>query len=123
METPTTKRVFDLEERTFRFAKRTRIFLKTIPRGLIEADDREQLIRSSGSVAANYIEANEAISSKDFSVRIKICRKESRESQLWLRLFQDEIPPEKQTELALLIQEALELAKIFGAILKKLKES
>ena len=69
---------FDLEERTFQFARRTRAFVKTLARTLGNLEDARQVIRSSGSVGANYIEANEALSKKDFVVRIKICRKEAK---------------------------------------------
>ena len=78
---------YDLEERTYQFAKKTRLFIKKIPRILTNIEDAKQLTRSSGSVGANYIEANEALSRKDFVVRIKICRKESKETIFWLRLI------------------------------------
>ena len=78
------------------------------------------MIRSSGSVAANYIEANEAVSRKDFVLRVKIARKEAKESRLWLRLFEvgDTSSPGEQQAL---MAEAAELCKIFGAILEKAK--
>ncbi len=76
----------------------------------------KQLIRSSGSQAANCIEANEAISKKDFVHRIKICRKEAKESRLWIRLFESD---NNSGLRATLIQEAAELQKIFGAIVIK----
>lgn len=69
---------YDLEERTFEFADKVRTFTKQIPKRVTNIDDIKQLIRSSGSVGANYIEANEAISRKDFIYRIKICRKRIR---------------------------------------------
>ena len=79
------------------------------------------MVRSSGSQAANYIEANEAISKKDFIHRIKISRKEAKESRLWLRLFEFGDSDNKGLEKVQqdLIQEAMELTKIFGAILSK----
>lgn len=110
---------YDLEERTFRFAQRVRGFVKKLPKTLANIEDSVQLVDASGSVGANYIEANEAISKKDFAYRIKICRKESKESQYWLRLvdINDDIPLEQErTEL---IQEATELMKIFGSIMRK----
>jgi len=79
----------------------------------------KQLVRSSGSVAANYIEANEALSKKDFAMRIKICRKEAKESGLWLRLLTPE--DENNPEINTLIQESTELTKIFGSIVEKSK--
>ena len=73
---------YDLEERTYEFAKRCRDFVRKLVRHLSHIEYGKQLLRSSGSVAANYIEANEAVSRKDFSLRIKICRKEAKESRL-----------------------------------------
>lgn len=117
------KKTFDLEERTFRFAQQISTFLREIFPKIPENDEYlKQLIRSSGSVAANYIEANEAVSKKDFQYRIRVCRKEAKESRLWLKL----INIHKNNEYSIiqqqkLVQEALELTKIFTAILKKLK--
>lgn len=71
---------FDLEKRTFLFAKNVRSFLAPFPKTILARDDISQLLRSSGSVGANYIEANEALSKKDFLMRIKICRKEAKET-------------------------------------------
>ena len=79
---------FDLEERTFQFAKRTRAFVRTLAKTIGNVEDARQGIRSSGSVGANYIEANEALSKKDLLLRIKICRKEAKESRYWLRLIE-----------------------------------
>jgi len=71
-------------------------------------------------VGANYIEANEALSKKDFAMRVKICRKEAKESGYWLKLTEvNREDAEKQRKL--LIQEATELTKIFGSILEKTK--
>ena len=78
-----------------------------------------QLIRSSGSVGANYIEAEEALSKKDFVLRIKISRKEAKESRYWLIL--SEPNAERNNEKDGLIQEATELMKIFGSIVEKSK--
>ena len=72
---------YDLEDRTYRFAKRVRDFVKRLPRTICNLEDVKQLARSSNSVGANYIEANEALSKKDFRMRIKICRKESKEAR------------------------------------------
>jgi len=77
---------YDLEERTFEFAKRTREFVKKLARTTGNFEDGKQLIRSSGSVGANYIEANESLSKKDFVMRIKISRKEAKETRYWLQL-------------------------------------
>ena len=109
---------FDLEERTFAFAKRVREFAKRLSKTIGNVEDSRQLIRSSGSVGGNYIEANESLSKKDFILRIKICRKEAKESRYWLRLIEatdDTIAAERD----LLVQEAQELMNIFGAIVRK----
>jgi four helix bundle protein len=68
--------IYDLEERTFQFAKNVRIWVKSLQKTISNIEDVKQLVRASGSVGANYIEANESISKKDFVFRIKICRKE-----------------------------------------------
>ena len=78
----------DLEDRTFRFAESVRAFVKQLPRTISNTEDVRQLIRASGSVAANWIEADEALSKKDFLMRVKICRKEAKESRLFLRLVE-----------------------------------
>src|SRR5438093_9358444 len=108
---------YDLEERTFLFAKRVRAWVRSFNRTALNIDDIRQLIRFSGSVAGNYIEANDALSKKDFRMRIKICRKESKESRLFLRLLEPD-PPELEVERTALTQEASELMNIFGAILR-----
>ncbi len=77
------------------------------------------MVKASGSVGANYIEANEALGKKDFKMRIKICRKEAKESAYWLRLI-DETNSLKNADVAKsLMQEAIELKKIFSSILEK----
>jgi four helix bundle protein len=110
---------YDLEDRTLEFAKRVRIFVKKIKKTISNFEDSKQLIRSSGSVGANYIEANESLGKKDFALRIKICRKEAKESRYWLRLIDIEGQDDLAHERLALIQEATELTSIFGAILKK----
>jgi four helix bundle protein len=84
-------------------------------------EDGRQVVKASGSVGANYIEANEALSKKDFILRIKICRKESKESRYWLRLVDTEGDEELEKERKDLEQEATELMNIFGSILSKSK--
>ena len=79
------------------------------------------MVRSSGSVGANYIEANEALSKKDFKMRIKICRKEAKESRYWLNLIDIEGDPSLAHQRDALIQESSERMNIFGAILQKSK--
>jgi four helix bundle protein len=69
---------YDLEERTFQFAKASRAFVKLLPGTISNIEDLKQFVRASGSVGANYIEANEAIGKKDFVMKIKICRREAK---------------------------------------------
>ncbi len=113
------KRGFDLEERTLNFAKKVRDFVRGLPRNIVNLEYGKQLIRAAGSVAANYIEANEALSKKDFVNRIKICRKEAKESRLWLKLVEPK--PESRFLCQELIDESTELTKIFNAIVEKSK--
>lgn len=108
---------FNLEDRTFAFAQRCRRFVKSLPKTIANAEDVRQLVRASGSVGANYIEANEALSKKDFVLRLKICRKEAKESRYWLRLV--ESIAALNSERDALVQEAQELVNIFGAIFRK----
>ena len=111
---------YNLEERTFEFAKRTREFVKKLTKTTGNFEDGKQLIRSSGSIGAKYIEANESLSKKDFAMRIKISRKEAKETRYWLLLV-DIKEPDLELERGKLVQEVRELMKIFGAILEKLK--
>ncbi len=108
---------YDLEERTLNFAKSTRDFVKKIPLTITNIEDGKQLIRSSGSVGANYIEANESLSKKDYYHRVRICRKEAKESKYWLKLLFLGQDLSSQNERERLIQESFKLTRIFGAIL------
>ena len=108
----------DLEERTERFAKQVRVFVKGLKRSVENLEDIKQMVRSSGSIAANYIEANEALSQKDFLMRAKICRKEAKETGLWLRLIDAESSKQIE-EREVLVRESIELMKIFGSIVRK----
>lgn len=112
-----SQREYDLEKRTYIFAREWRFLVRKLPKTIESVDDCKQLVKSSGSVGANYIEANEALSKKDFMYRIKICRKESKESMLWLRLLSD-MNLDEQKKINSLIKEADELKKIFSVILK-----
>jgi four helix bundle protein len=110
---------YDLEERTFRFAKRVISYVNSLPKSIGNIEVGRQLVRAAGSVGANYREANEALSKKDFTYRCKICRKESKESIYWLRL--SEPSQNRSHEQKEFIQEAIELMRIFGAIVTKCK--
>lgn len=112
---------YDLEDRTYEFARGVRAFVKRLPRTVCNAEDVEQVVRSSGSVGANYIEANEALGKKDFRMRIRISRKESKETRYWLRLLDTQDAATLDAERAKLVQERAELMPIFGSILKKSK--
>jgi four helix bundle protein len=119
MQTQSHRTNFNLEERTFNFARRTRIFLSSISSGRVMVEDKKQLVRSSGSVAANYLEANEGLSRKDFVMRVKICRKEAKESHMWLKLIRESVEPVLHVECDSLIDESLQLVKIFNTIAYK----
>lgn len=109
---------FDLEDRTLRFAQDVRIFIRKLPRSIINEEDGRQLVRASGSVGANYLEANDALGKKDFAMRIRISRKEAKESRYWLNLFAN-LETELEKERDVLVEESVELIKILSAILKK----
>ena len=112
---------YDLEERTFQFAKSVRFFVKALPKTVANIDDSKQLVRASGSVGANYIEANESLSKKDFLMKIRISRKEAKESAYWLRLIHETNKLKNGTDVQSLMQEAIELKKILSSILEKSK--
>ena len=112
-----------LEERTFVFARDTRLFCRKLKWDTINLEDIKQLVRSSGSVGANYIEANENLGPADLKMRIRISRKEAKESVRWLKLVYIENEKiELEKERLRLIDEAEQLRKIFSAILIKLSK-
>ena len=113
------KKPYDLEQRTELFAKEVRAFVKRLPRTVSNYEDVRQLVRSSGSVGANYIEANDSLGRKDFLMHIKISRKEAKETRYWLALVDTNGQPELERERQRLIQESIELMNIFGAIFRK----
>ena len=114
------KELYDLEERTFRFAQDVRSFIKKLPKTVGNIEDGKQVIRSSGSIGANYIEAQEYTGIKDRVFRIKISRKESKESRFWLRLLDTNQNEDLNKERERLVQESNELTLIFGAIARKI---
>lgn len=103
---------YDREERTAVFAERSRAFVKRLPRTTGNIEDAKQFIRASGSIGANYIDANEVIGKKDFVMKIKICRREAKETCYWLRLLDDHGKLEDERQR--LSSEARELMNIFG---------
>ena len=116
-----SKPVYDLEERTFQLAKRVRLYIKKLPKTMANIEDGKQVIRASASIGANYIEANEALSKKDFLMRIKISRKEAKESAYFLRLIYETNQQEFEEEGIELQEESIQLKKIFSSIIEKSK--
>lgn len=112
------KKRFDLEGRTTQFAIRVIRLCKRLPRNPINDRIIGQLTGSSGSIGANYREANDALGKKDFILRIKIARKESKEVMHWLELLK-EANTEINSEANDLIDEAMEYKKILSSIIAK----
>lgn len=112
-------KIYDLEERTFQFARNVGDMCRSLSKDLVDYEYCKQLIRSSASIGANYIEANEALSKKDFLMRVKICRKEAKETIYWLELLDIASSDENYQRAHSLIKEATELMKIFGSIVIK----
>lgn len=98
---------FDLEERTLNFCKKIINLIRSLPKNTVNFELTSQLIRSSGSIGANYREANDALSKKDFFMRIKISRKESKETKYWLELIQYN-NPDHEPSIMPLISESIE---------------
>jgi|SRR6185436_7405672 len=109
-----------LEERCHQFGKRIRIFCRRIKKDLANIEDIKQLVRASGSVGANYIEANENVGQGDLKFRLKVSRKESKESMHFLGLIELFENKELESERDALIDEAIQLRKIFSTMIKKL---
>lgn len=108
--------VYDLEQRTLAFSKNVLMFCKTLPQDAVMRPLISQVVRSSGSIGANYIEANESLSKKDFVHRVKISRKEAKETIFWLESLSSIISRKETAELS---DEALQLKKILSAIIQK----
>jgi four helix bundle protein len=116
----TDTKPYDLEEKTIKFAKDAISFVGTCPKTLVNTELTKQFVRSAGSVGANYIESRESLGQKDQTMRIRICRKEVKESRYWLQLFEvrGQVLEDKRN---VLIGESSELLKIFTAIIEKIK--
>ena len=110
---------YDLKERTFDFALKVRRIINKLPRSYSNLEDGRQVIRSSGSVGANYIESNDPLGKKDEVMRLKIARKEANESVFWLRLLKETNHENLQKELTILIDEAEQLKTILSSIINK----
>jgi four helix bundle protein len=112
----------DLEERTERFALQVRSFLSHVSLSALNESDVRQLVRSSGSIGANYIEAQNALGRKDFTMRIRIARKEAKETGYWLRLLTlSDQEKDLGGEREALAHEVTELTRILGAIVRKME--
>lgn len=109
---------YDLEDRTLEFLKDVIRLCKKLPRNTVNIELAKQLIRAGGSVGANYREANESVSKKDLNLRIRISRKEAKESHYWLQALL-EANLALKTDIEPLIKESLELARIFSSIMTK----
>lgn len=116
----TTEKPYNLDERTYSFALDVRQFLRNTKWVPVSWPDIKQVLRSSGSIAANYIEALEAISPDDYLYRIRISKKEARETGLWLKLISDSNPIDHTIHESMnnLILETEELVKIFSSIVR-----
>ena len=95
--------------------------VKTLPNTQANSEDVKQLVRLSGIVGANYIEANESLGKRDFAHKVKISRKEAKESAYWLRLIMETNDLTNVDEFKSLQSEAIELKKILSAIIEKSK--
>ncbi|MDP2676876.1 MAG: four helix bundle protein [bacterium] len=110
-----TDKKYDLEERTALFGENVIEFAKILKKDMIHSPLMNQIIRSSTSIGANYMEANQASSKKDFRNKIYICKKESNETKHWLRMI-SKASPDMANECRKLWQEAQELMLIFSKI-------
>jgi len=108
---------YNLEIRSKQFARSIRNWINNLPKSITTIEDCKQLTRSSGSIGANYIEANESLSKKDFQMRVKIAKKEAKESIYWIDLLEQKNDTLEKERLKLL-QECHELMNILGAILR-----
>lgn len=113
-----SKTIYDLEERTAKVGEKIILFCSSLQQNSINIALVSQLVRSSTSIGANYMEADGAESKKDFKHKIAICKKEAKETMHWLRMAAT-ANPAKKTECRTFWQEAKELTLIFSAILRK----
>ncbi len=108
-------RRYDLEERTAKFGEAVILFARKVPIDPVTSPLITQVVRSSTSVGANYCEADDACSKKDFRYRINVCKREARETKHWLRMIAAAAEQHKD-QARILWQEAKELHLIFAAI-------
>ena len=113
---------YDLEERTAKFGEEIIEFAKKISKNSVTVSLISQLVRAGTSVGANYCEADNACSKKDFVNKIALCKKESRETNHWLRMIVKAEEALKGEAWRHLAKEAQELNLIFAAIVHKCRE-
>jgi four helix bundle protein len=107
---------YDLLERVTKFGKDIVVFCRSIKQDNINKPIINQLVRSGTSIGANYCEANNASSKKDFKNKIFICKKEAQETKYWLTLI-EKSNPEKKKEIEILKKECQEFLMIFQKII------
>jgi four helix bundle protein len=112
-------RKYDLDERTFQFARNVGIFVRDLKKSVLSIEYGKQLIRSSASIGANFVEANDALGKKDFIMRMRIARKEAKESVYWLNLMKETIGNIDLVKIKELTSEADEIKRIISAIIIK----
>jgi len=120
MQNDKGKRIYDLEKRTSEFSKRILRMVRALPKNRVNFRLADQVVRSGTSVGANYREANETETKRDFKFRSRICKKEAKETTYWLDLIVEENPIFKE-RIAPLLDESIELMKIFAAIIRNSK--
>jgi four helix bundle protein len=111
-------KTYDLEERTLNFAKKINKLCTRLSKNLVNSKLISQIVRSAGSVGANYLEANDSLGKKDFIHRLKISRKETKETIYWLKLLEDN-NKNVSNDFKRLIDEAIEIRSILSAIINK----
>lgn len=115
IQNPNGKKKYDLAERTAKFGENVVAFVKSLPENAVNRPLISQVVRSGTSIGANYMEADGAMSKKDFHHKIGICKKESKETMHWFRMIA-KASPDHREECRTLWQEAHEFALIFSSI-------
>ncbi len=120
-QAPITKQnpSYDLEDRTLEFAKEIINLIKTLPRNIANLELSSQIIRSAGSIGANYREANDSLGKKDFAMRLRISRKEAKETYYWLQLISHSNPI-LQESVNPILDECSQLIRILSSIINKI---
>ena len=115
-------KIYDLEERTLNFSRRIIHLVNGLPKNSVNFALRDQVLRSGTSVGSNYREANETETKKDFLFRMRICRKEAKETVYWIQLIID-ANQELKDRISPLYEEANELVKIIATIIENYKKN